>query len=77
MQIFVYDFKFDPDIERDNRRQVKHYMKLFRPKLEKQIGKFEYWGWMIFATKKLSNTTLIEEVNEKEVKMEVRFTNQC
>ena len=38
-------------------------MRIFRPKLEKLIGKFEYSGWMIFATKKTSNITLIEEDN--------------
>ena len=26
MKLFVYDFKFDPDVERNNRKQVKRYI---------------------------------------------------
>ena len=50
---------------------------MFRPELEKEIGKFEYWGWMIFGTKQIANNNFTQEINGKEIKMEIRFTKQC
>ena len=77
IEISVYDFKFDPEVESNNRRLIKYYMRIFRSKLEKEIGNFVTSGWMIFATKKKSNITLIEEDNKKEIKMEIRYTKRC
>eukprot|EP01017_Pseudomicrothorax_dubius_P037769 TRINITY_DN557_c0_g1_i2.p1 TRINITY_DN557_c0_g1~~TRINITY_DN557_c0_g1_i2.p1 ORF type:complete len:827 (+),score=223.84 TRINITY_DN557_c0_g1_i2:102-2483(+) len=63
MQVCQYEVKIEPEIGLDARQLARAVDKSVKEKLTAKIGKYVWWGWMLFATRRVEN--IREETNVK------------